>query len=302
MKNYTFYYTDKIIATFTFLTPRTKRNLFSASLLHTVFTYPFMHSRGYLNKSNSYDEETRLIYINFVIALVHNKLNLHLSKFNNYGEVLKFLEGFKGDKLFSKSYISVLKLKGQFKKVPLTEKSEEFILYVKKRFPSFDEAGFVFQPTDTLHLDKSKTLQTITPSKNRLFSKSINEENQHIYKPKPIKLSYTYTLFFKLMHSIITLTLIFIPYFVLFLFTAKDLLPELLDLTKEIETDLELIKARPYVYGYDYTGPVRTLEAATYTDKRHTTPLNKAFLDNIQSTLQQNPDIANNKHIFNKST
>ena len=158
MKNYTFYYTDKIIATFTFLTPRTKRNLFSASSLHTVSTYPFMHSRGYLNKRNSYDEESRLIYINFVIALVHNKLNLHLSKFNNYGEVLKFLEGFKGDKLFSKSYISVLKLKGQFQKVPLTEKSEEFILYVKKRFPSFDEAEYI--PSPLLKIDCFLSLLT----------------------------------------------------------------------------------------------------------------------------------------------
>lgn len=264
MKNYTLYYTDKIIATFTFLTPRTKRNLFSASLLHTVFTYPFMHTRGYLNKSNSYDEETRLIYINFVIALVHNKLNLHLSKFNNYGEVLKFLEGFKGDKLFSKSYISVLKLKGQFQKVPLTEKSEEFILYVKKRFPSFDEAEFVFQPTNTLHLDKSMILHTTPPSKNRLFSKSLDKENRYIYKPKPSKQAYT--LFFKLLHFITIITFIIIPYFVLFLFIAKDLLPELLNLIEELDTDLESNKARarPYIYGYDYTDPVISSDTIKY--------------------------------------
>ena len=97
--------------------------------------------------------------------------------------------------------------------------------------------------------------------------------------------------------------MIVIPYFVLFLFTAKDLSPELLNFTKEIETDVELIKARPYIYGYDFTDPAISSEAATFSGKRHTTPLNKAFLDNIQSTLEQKtPDIAKNKHIYNKST
>jgi hypothetical protein len=98
----------------------------------------------------SYSKELGVIYANFTIALLHNKLNLDRTKFKNYSNIIKFLEEYKGDKLFTSHYISQLR-KIEFKKVPLTDQSLDFINYVKKTFPEFNDSCFVYEhPTNTL--------------------------------------------------------------------------------------------------------------------------------------------------------
>lgn len=89
-----------------------------------------------------YSKELGIIYANFTIALVHNKLNLDRTKFKNYSSIIKYLEEYKGDKLFTSHYISQLK-NNEFNKVPLTEQSLDFINYVKKTFPDFNHTLFV---------------------------------------------------------------------------------------------------------------------------------------------------------------
>jgi hypothetical protein len=92
----------------------------------------------------SYSKELRAIYVNFTVALLHNKLNIDKNKFNNYSSIIKFLENHKGDKLFTRHYVSKLKNTKEFKRIPLTSESLDFINYVKKTFPEFNDSLFVY--------------------------------------------------------------------------------------------------------------------------------------------------------------
>jgi hypothetical protein len=114
-------------AMFTYLTQGTNRVL----------------SPKYYNTKGTYNKEMGIIYINFVKALVHNRLNLDNNKLKKREEIINFLEEFQGDKLFTKDLITRLKNQGEFERVPLTPKSKEFINYVKRKFPEFDEFEFV---------------------------------------------------------------------------------------------------------------------------------------------------------------
>jgi hypothetical protein len=107
----------------------------------------------------SYSKELGVIYANFTIALLHNKLNLDRTKFKNYSNIIKFLEEYKGDKLFTSHYISQLR-KIEFKKVPLTDQSLDFINYVKKTFPEFNEYDFYYKPSNTYPMDQQAKAKT----------------------------------------------------------------------------------------------------------------------------------------------
>jgi hypothetical protein len=98
------FYTDQEFATFTFFTRRTKRNTESRKLQLTAYSHLHSFIRNYATNKPSYDEEMRLVYINFIKALLHNKLNLHKSKFMNYEEIIKFMEEFQGDRLLFINY------------------------------------------------------------------------------------------------------------------------------------------------------------------------------------------------------
>jgi hypothetical protein len=194
--------------------------------------------RGYATNKQPYSEEMRIIYINFVKALLHNKLNLHKSKFNNYGEIIKFLEDFKGDKLFSKPYISKLKSDGQFKKVPFTKESEQFIFYIKKKFPNFDEAKFI--------LPYPGSEGTPGKLKNKLtnYKASGSETKNKDYSLLGSVFNKTYSTrnntfgFINLLYTISTFLFLMLPYSILFLLAIKDNPSELFSFIEELDSDV----------------------------------------------------------------
>jgi hypothetical protein len=223
-------------ANFTFLSDEQKRKNYSSMSLHGTSRL-LLDRRGYATNKKPYNEEMRIIYINFVKALLHNKLNLHKSKFNNYGEIVKFLEEFQGDKLFSKPYISKLKSDGQFSKVPFSEKSEQFIFYVKKKFPNFNEAKFI--------LPYPGSEETPGKLKNKLTNYKANgpEINNKGYLLLGRVFNKTYPTrnntfgFINLLYTISTFLFLMLPYSILFLLAIKDNPSELFYYIEELDSD-----------------------------------------------------------------
>jgi len=124
------------IAMFSYLTLGTNRAMFT-------YLTPGTNRIKYYSTKASYSKEMGIIYTNFIKALLHNRLNLNKDRLGKNPEIIDFLEGFQGDKLFTRQHITKLKAQGEFEKVPLTPKSKEFINYVKREFPEFDEFEFV---------------------------------------------------------------------------------------------------------------------------------------------------------------
>lgn len=115
-----------------------------------------LNTRHNYSTKKSYNEEMRIIYINFIKALLNNRLNLDKTRFKNQEDIISYLEGFQGDKLFNRSQISRLKNQGEFERVSLTPKSKEFIKYVQKEFPDFD--GFEFTLIKPITKEEGKSL------------------------------------------------------------------------------------------------------------------------------------------------
>lgn len=92
--------------------------------------------------TKTYSKEMGVIYTNFIKALLYNRLNLNLGRFKKREEIIEYLEKFQGDKLFTRQQISKFKAQGEFERVPLTPQSKQFINYVKREFPEFDEFEF----------------------------------------------------------------------------------------------------------------------------------------------------------------
>jgi hypothetical protein len=119
--------------------------------MFTYLTYtsnPFEIQGGtnrimYYSTKKSYNEEMKVIYTNFIKALLHNKLNLDKDRFKKQEDIISYLEKYQGEKLFNRNQISRLKNQGEFERVPLTPQSKDFINYVKREFPEFDEFEFV---------------------------------------------------------------------------------------------------------------------------------------------------------------
>ncbi len=149
-----------------------------------MFTYltPGTNRIKYYSTKGSYSKEMGVIYINFIKALLHNRLNLNMERFNKNEEILQFLEKFQGDKLFTRHYISKLKNQGEFERVPLTPKSKEFINYVKRTFYEFDEFEF------TLVIPIVAPIAAVGQSpQNKVASKETITKS----KTKPIKIEPT---------------------------------------------------------------------------------------------------------------
>jgi hypothetical protein len=129
----------------------------------------------YLNTKATFSKEMGVIYINFIKALLLNRLNLYKTRFKNQDEIISYLEKFQGDKLFTKSQISKLKNQGEFERVPLTPKSKEFINYVKKEFPEFNKFEFVLVKAikETKTAMASKVQPTLVESKVELKESSL---------------------------------------------------------------------------------------------------------------------------------
>jgi hypothetical protein len=147
-----------------------------------MFAYltAIINGKKLYSTNRSYNKEMGTIYVNFAKALLHNRLNLDNKKFKKHEEIIKFLEGFKGDKLFTRHYISKLKNKGgEFEKIPFTPECKEFIEYVKTVFPKFKEAEFILG-TKSLNKTSSKRITKATSIKK---SKAVIKKSKIINKP-----------------------------------------------------------------------------------------------------------------------
>lgn len=134
---------------FSYLTLGTNRAMFTYLTQGTNRVFLKYYS------TKKYSPEMRVIYTNFIRALLNHKFNLDASKFNKNDEIISYLENFQGDKLFSRNHITVIK-QGDFERVPLTPKSKEFIKYVQKEFPDFD--GFEFTLIKPITKEEGKSL------------------------------------------------------------------------------------------------------------------------------------------------
>jgi hypothetical protein len=79
-----------------------------------------------------------MIIRNFLKALLNNELNLSRDSFKDYSEIVKYIKEFKPGYNISENYISQLKRRGNFVRIPKTEFGEMFVDYVCIRFPNFD--------------------------------------------------------------------------------------------------------------------------------------------------------------------
>jgi hypothetical protein len=253
----TLFYTDKEKAIFTFLTQWTKRNYISKQTQPIASYWPYSLGRGFATNKQPYNEEMRILYINFIKALLHNKLNLHKSKFNNYGEIIKFLEEFQGDKLFSKPYISKLKSEGQFERVPLTDKSEEFIHYIKIKFPNFNDARFVYRNSG-LNTSVKLNNQPTTPSPTYIPKIwELGKKGGYSFKSPKFNFKYysvnTQALL-RHFFTFIAFLFLMLPYSILLLLAIKQGSnpSELFTLIKEFNTDLDIenVNSNPNSYKF----------------------------------------------------
>lgn len=87
---------------------------------------------------NKYSNSIELIVRNFVKALLNNQLGLDINSFENYKHIVSFLSKYSNDIKISENYISQLKRRGSFVKVPWSIENEKFVNYVKLKFPNFD--------------------------------------------------------------------------------------------------------------------------------------------------------------------
>jgi hypothetical protein len=67
---------------------------------------------------NKYNSNIELITRNFVKALLNNQLGLNLNSFENYKHIVSYLRKYDNDIKISENYISQLKRRGSFVKVP----------------------------------------------------------------------------------------------------------------------------------------------------------------------------------------
>jgi len=164
------------IAKFSYLTSGTNGAMF------TNLT-PGTNRIKYYSTKKSYSKEMGVIYTNFIKALIHNRLNLDATRFKKNEEIINFLEGFQGDKLFTRQQISKFKAQGEFERVPLTPKSKEFINYVKATFNDFD--GFEFALVKPITKEEGKIVTQVKKiTKQEPVLKSTIEER---VKEVPIK-------------------------------------------------------------------------------------------------------------------
>lgn len=110
---------------------------------------------------NKYSNNIELIVRNFVKALLNNQLGLDINSFENYKHIVSFLSKYSNDIKISENYISQLKRRGSFVKVPWSIENEKFVNYVKLKFPNFDSNKIWKEGTIPAQaLNKDTTQQT----------------------------------------------------------------------------------------------------------------------------------------------
>ena len=92
---------------------------------------------------NTYKSYTELAVRNFLKALLNDKLNLNKNVFKNYNEILEFIKNYDKNYKLSVNVLSQLKRRGiTIKGVVRNEETENFVSYIKKTFPDFDEKSY----------------------------------------------------------------------------------------------------------------------------------------------------------------
>ena len=111
-------------------------------VLRTVSAYSknSLYSRTVGSMSKRYKNVEEIAIRNFVKALLTNELNLSVSKFSGYSDIVSYIQGY--GYTLSVNYISQLKRRGNFVKVPKTVETINFAEYVKIKFPKFDTGRF----------------------------------------------------------------------------------------------------------------------------------------------------------------
>lgn len=88
--------------------------------------------------ANKYNNDFELVIRNFIKALLNNELGLDIKRFNGYKSIVTFIRSYNDEINISENYISQLKRRGSFVKVPWSIEAEKFVNYVKIKFPNFD--------------------------------------------------------------------------------------------------------------------------------------------------------------------
>ena len=111
-------------------------------VLRTVSAYSknSLYSRTVGSMSKRYKNVEEIAIRNFVKALLVNELNLNVSEFDGYSDIASYIQGY--GYTLSVNYISQLKRRGNFVKVPKTVESLNFAEFVKIKFPMFDTGRF----------------------------------------------------------------------------------------------------------------------------------------------------------------
>jgi hypothetical protein len=91
---------------------------------------------------NKYNSNIELFARNFVKALLVNELGLNINSFENYKHIVSYLKKYNSDIKINENYISQLKRRGMFVKVPWSIENDKFANYVKLKFPNFDSNKF----------------------------------------------------------------------------------------------------------------------------------------------------------------
>lgn len=160
---------------FPYLTQGIKKGVF----LQNLTLAPYRYYSSISKKDTNCEREISIIYVNFIKALLHNELNLSRDRLKTYREILKFLEGFSKKITFSISYVSKLKIQGgKFEKVSNSQLSLDFIRYVKKTFPEFNESEFLISATRA----------------GAIFSESLRPRKAYVTRPSILHTKKDYTL------------------------------------------------------------------------------------------------------------
>jgi len=97
-----------------------------------------MYSKNVNSVRCRYKSKGELIVRNFIKALLMNELNLNKDSFKSYKEIVDYIKEFNKEFNISENYISQLKRRGNYVKIPRTDEGILFVDYVRIRFPDFE--------------------------------------------------------------------------------------------------------------------------------------------------------------------
>jgi hypothetical protein len=125
------------------LDSRPLNNVDEGMLIRYISKMPktVVYSKNINSVSSKYKSKGEMIVRNFIKALLSDELNLNKDSFNNYKEIVDYIKEFNNVYSISENYISQLKRRGNYVRIPRTDEGELFVEYVRNRFPDFDSDG-----------------------------------------------------------------------------------------------------------------------------------------------------------------